>query len=54
MFGLYEFLPNDIEVCAIQLPGREERADERPYDDIRELVAKLADVMLDMVDLGLP
>lgn len=41
----HEFLPNDIEICAIQFPGREERADERAYDDINELVAKLTEVV---------
>jgi len=41
----HELLPDDIEVCAIQFPGREERNDEKPYDDVIELVAKLAEVM---------
>ncbi len=41
----HEYLPGDIEVCAIQMPGREERGDERPYDDINELVAKIAEVI---------
>jgi acyl transferase domain-containing protein/NADPH:quinone reductase-like Zn-dependent oxidoreductase/surfactin synthase thioesterase subunit/NAD(P)-dependent dehydrogenase (short-subunit alcohol dehydrogenase family)/phospholipid N-methyltransferase/aryl carrier-like protein len=41
----HELLPDDIEVCAIQLPGREERGDEKPYDNVFELVAKLAEVM---------
>jgi len=41
----HEFLPDDIEVCAIQFPGREERGDERAYDDVADLVAKMAEVM---------
>ena len=41
----HEPLPNDVEVCAIQMPGREERADERPFDDINKLVEKMAEVM---------
>ncbi|MBI3136505.1 MAG: SDR family NAD(P)-dependent oxidoreductase [Bacteroidetes bacterium] len=41
----HEFLPDDIEVCAVQFPGREERGDEKPYDDVFKLVAKLAEVM---------
>ncbi len=41
----HELLPDDIEVCAIQFPGREERGDEKAYDDVFELVAKLAEVM---------
>jgi acyl transferase domain-containing protein/NADPH:quinone reductase-like Zn-dependent oxidoreductase/surfactin synthase thioesterase subunit/NAD(P)-dependent dehydrogenase (short-subunit alcohol dehydrogenase family)/SAM-dependent methyltransferase/aryl carrier-like protein len=41
----HEFLPDDIEVCAIQLPGREERGNEKPFDNVFELVAKLTEVM---------
>jgi surfactin synthase thioesterase subunit/aryl carrier-like protein len=41
----HELLPDDIEVCAVQFPGREERGDEKAYDDVLELVAKLAEVM---------
>jgi surfactin synthase thioesterase subunit len=41
----HELLPNDIEVCAIQFPGREERGDEKPFNDVFELVASLAEVM---------
>ena len=41
----HELLPDDIEICAIQFPGREERGDEKAYDDVFELVAKLAEVM---------
>jgi len=41
----HEFLPDDIEVCAVQFPGREERADEKAYDDVNELVAKLTEVI---------
>ncbi|MBN4061715.1 SDR family NAD(P)-dependent oxidoreductase [Bacteroidales bacterium AH-315-I05] len=46
IFGAWhEYLPEDIEVCAIQFPGREERGDEKAYDDVFELVAKLSEVM---------
>ncbi len=41
----HELLPEDIEVCAIQFPGREERGDEKPYDDVFELVKKLSEIM---------
>ena len=41
----HEFLPDDVEVCAIQMPGREERGDERPFDDVNELVAKITEVI---------
>ena len=40
-----EFLPDDIEVCAVQFPGREERGDEKPFDDVFELVKKLSEVI---------
>lgn len=41
----HELLPDDIEVCAVQLPGREERGDEKPYTDVFELVKKMAEVI---------
>lgn len=41
----HEFLPDDIEVCAVQFPGREERGNEKAFDDVAALVAKLAEVM---------
>jgi surfactin synthase thioesterase subunit/aryl carrier-like protein len=41
----HEFLPDDIEVCAVQLPGREERGDEKPFDDVNELVKKMTEVI---------
>ncbi|MFB6258520.1 MAG: SDR family NAD(P)-dependent oxidoreductase, partial [Flavobacteriales bacterium] len=41
----HEQLPDDVEVCPVQFPGREERADEEAYDDVFELVAKMADVI---------
>ncbi|MBK6522729.1 MAG: thioesterase [Sphingobacteriaceae bacterium] len=40
----HEFLPDDIEVCAVQLPGREERGDEKPFDNIQDLVKKFTEV----------
>jgi medium-chain acyl-[acyl-carrier-protein] hydrolase len=36
-------LPNFIELCAAQLPGRESRISERPYEDLREMVDALSD-----------
>jgi surfactin synthase thioesterase subunit/acyl carrier protein len=35
--------PDSIEVCPVQLPGRENRMEERPLDDIDALVTLLAD-----------
>ncbi len=34
----HQHLPADIEVCAAQLPGREDRLRERPFTDLVELV----------------
>jgi len=41
----HEQLPEDIEVCAIQFPGREKRGDEKPYTDVNDLIKKMAEVM---------
>lgn len=38
-----QYLPNEIEVCPIQLPGRETRIDEKPITDIFELVELLSE-----------
>ncbi len=38
-------LQDGIEVCAIQYPGREERAAEKPYDNYLELVKAIAEVI---------
>jgi surfactin synthase thioesterase subunit len=35
-------LPNDVEVCAIQLPGREDRLLEPPFQQVQPLVKILA------------
>jgi surfactin synthase thioesterase subunit/aryl carrier-like protein len=41
----HEFLPDDIEVCAVQFPGREERGDEKAFDDVNKLVSKMTEVI---------
>lgn len=35
------YLPDSIEVCPIQLPGRENRLDEQPIDTIENLIEQL-------------
>ncbi|MCH7534442.1 MAG: SDR family NAD(P)-dependent oxidoreductase, partial [Bacteroidetes bacterium] len=40
-----ELLPDDIEVCAVQFPGREERGDEKSFDNVPELIKALAEVI---------
>ena len=44
-------LPDDIEVCPIQLPGREGRMDEQPIVDINILVDKLIENLQPKFDL---
>ena len=45
-----ERLPPDIEVCAIQLPGREDRLTETPFDRLSSLIDALADVLYPYLD----
>ena len=42
--GWADALPAEIEVCPVQLPGRENRVAERPFDRLEPLVEALADV----------
>jgi medium-chain acyl-[acyl-carrier-protein] hydrolase len=42
------FLPPEISVCAIQLPGRGARYAETPYDSMPELIAALAPALAHM------
>jgi surfactin synthase thioesterase subunit/aryl carrier-like protein len=49
-FDWAEFLPRNIEVCSIQMPGREERSGEEPFQDIDPLVEKVADLILPLLD----
>ena len=41
--GFQEALPATIEVCAVQLPGRENRLREAPIADLAKLVPQIAD-----------
>jgi medium-chain acyl-[acyl-carrier-protein] hydrolase len=38
-------LPNFVELCLAQLPGREGRISERPYDDLAAMVDTLSEVI---------
>src|SRR2546423_1073197 len=40
-----ELLPQEIELCAIQLPGREDRFREPPFTDVDALVLALRQVL---------
>jgi medium-chain acyl-[acyl-carrier-protein] hydrolase len=46
-------LPKDIDVCAVQLPGRESRISEKPVAEINALVVMVASA-LSAADLELP
>jgi medium-chain acyl-[acyl-carrier-protein] hydrolase len=43
-------LGNDVEVCCIQLPGRENRFRERPFELMTELVPAVAEGIRDFLD----
>lgn len=40
-----DLFPPEIELCAVQLPGREDRFRERPFTDVHELVPVLAQAL---------
>lgn len=46
-----DLLPPTIEVCAIQLPGRERRLLEKPFTRMDELAAVLANTLRPLTDL---
>ena len=46
----HQYLPSDIEVCAVQLPGRENRLRERPFTNLVELVQQLLPHLLPYLD----
>jgi medium-chain acyl-[acyl-carrier-protein] hydrolase len=45
-----ERLPPDIEVCAVQLPGREDRFKETPFTELSALIDALAEVLYPYLD----
>ncbi len=45
-----ETLPAEVELLAVQLPGRQTRIRERPYDDWDELLHRLGQVVSTVVD----
>ncbi len=45
-----QHLPAEIEVCAVQLPGRENRIRERPFTDVVPLVGALLPILLPYLD----
>jgi surfactin synthase thioesterase subunit len=49
--GWAEELPAGIEVCAIQLPGRENRIAETPFSSVSALIPPLVDAVRPLLDL---
>ena len=45
-----QYLPAQIEVCAVQLPGREERMVEAPFTNLVELVQTIVPALLPYLD----
>ena len=45
-----DHLPLDIEVCPIQLPGRENRINEQPFTELTQLVETLTQVLIPHLD----
>jgi medium-chain acyl-[acyl-carrier-protein] hydrolase len=44
-------LPNYLEVCPVQLPGRESRLREAPFTDLKTMVPAVADALVPYMDL---
>lgn len=49
--GWGSLLPGDVEVCPVQLPGRESRLRDKPFDAPEPLVEALADALDPYFDL---
>lgn len=49
--GWGDVLPPDVEVCPVQLPGRENRVMEKPFDRVEPLVEALHAAMQPYMDL---
>jgi medium-chain acyl-[acyl-carrier-protein] hydrolase len=45
----HEYLPKSIELCAIQLPGRESRIREKPMTSLADLVNTLVEALKDQI-----
>ncbi len=46
-----DHLPREVELCAVQLPGRERRFNESPYSRLTDLVRDLAPVLVPHTDV---
>ena len=43
---------SEIEICPVQLPGRENRITERPFDELPLLVQAISDVVLPYLEIS--
>ena len=48
--GWTSFLPSEIELCTVNLPGREARSNEAPFEDFESLISVLIPRMLAYID----
>lgn len=48
--GLGKYIDEEIEVCPIQLPGRENRRNESLCSDVEKIISELCDAMKDLLD----
>ena len=46
----HEFMPNDVDVCCVQLPGHGRRAHETPYDRLDLLIDALREALEPQLD----
>lgn len=49
--SIFDRVPEEIEVCPVQLPGRENRFSERPFLSLAPLVAALHEEILPYLDM---
>jgi len=47
----HKFLPTSVEVCPVQLPGRESRIQEESYTNLFSLVDDLSDLIVPLLDI---
>lgn len=49
--GWSSLLPGDLEICPVQLPGRESRLRDQPFDRPEPMIQAVADVLLPYMDM---
>lgn len=46
----YQYVDKEIEVCPIQLPGRENRRNETLCKDMQQIITEITDAIVDLLD----